>query len=56
MTLNHRTAFFDAIADQWDGWEDLPALEKKLADGLEELGVRADKSSGPSAKPSRRCA
>ena len=42
MTLNHRTAFFDAIADQWDGWEDLPALEKKLADGLEELGVRAD--------------
>jgi len=42
MTENHRTAFFDTIADKWDGWEDLPALERKLADGLEELGVRAD--------------
>ncbi len=42
MTPNDRTAFFDTIADKWDGWEDLPALERKLADGLEELGVRAD--------------
>ena len=42
MTVNHRTDFFDTIADKWDGWEDLPALEKKLADGLGEFGVRAD--------------
>lgn len=42
MTENHRIAFFDTIADKWDGWEDLSALERKLADGLEELGVCAD--------------
>lgn len=42
MTENRRTAFFDSIADKWDGWEDLPTLERKLADGLEELGVCAD--------------
>ncbi|HOU89680.1 MAG TPA: class I SAM-dependent methyltransferase [Polyangiaceae bacterium] len=42
MTLNPRTAFFDGIADQWDGWEDLTALERKLTAGLQELGVEAD--------------
>jgi ubiquinone/menaquinone biosynthesis C-methylase UbiE len=44
MTENHRTAFFDTIADKWDGWEDLPALDKKLAGGLDEFGVRADET------------
>jgi len=42
MTLNPRTAFFDGIADQWDGWEDLDTLERNLATSLEELGVGAD--------------
>ena len=39
MNVNPRTAFFDSIADKWDGWEDLAALDRKLAAGLEELGL-----------------
>ena len=39
MTLNPRTAFFDSIAEKWDGWEDLAVLQRKLAAGLEEFGV-----------------
>ena len=39
MKVNPRTAFFDGIAEKWDGWEDLDSLAKKLGDGLEELGV-----------------
>jgi demethylmenaquinone methyltransferase/2-methoxy-6-polyprenyl-1,4-benzoquinol methylase len=42
MTSNPRAAYFDGIAEKWDGWEDLPALERKLAAGLAELGVRPD--------------
>ncbi len=42
MIPNPRTAFFDGIADQWDGWDDLAALERKLAASLEELGVGMD--------------
>jgi ubiquinone/menaquinone biosynthesis C-methylase UbiE len=41
MSSNPRVAFFDGIADKWDGWEDLPVLERRLAQGLEELGVEA---------------
>jgi len=41
MSLNPRTAFFDGIAEKWDGWEDLPVLDRRLATGLEELGVAA---------------
>jgi len=37
-----RTAYFDSIAERWDGWEDLPALEARLAAGLERLGVGPD--------------
>jgi ubiquinone/menaquinone biosynthesis C-methylase UbiE len=44
MISNPRTAFFDGIADKWDGWEDLPLLAQKLAAGLDELGVGADES------------
>jgi demethylmenaquinone methyltransferase/2-methoxy-6-polyprenyl-1,4-benzoquinol methylase len=44
MSTNPRTAFFDGIADQWDGWEDLDALGRKLAAGLEEVGVCADET------------
>jgi len=39
MTLDAKTAFFDSIADKWDGWEDLPTLATKLAAGLDELAV-----------------
>lgn len=42
MTLNPRIAFFDGIADQWDGWEDLVSLERRLAASLDELGVGAE--------------
>lgn len=37
-----KAAFFDGIAEKWDGWEDLPALAAKLAAGIEELGVGPD--------------
>lgn len=37
-----RAAYFDSIAERWDGWEDLPALEAWLAEGLERLGVGPD--------------
>jgi ubiquinone/menaquinone biosynthesis C-methylase UbiE len=39
MSVNPRAAFFDSIADKWDGWEDLPVLDAKLATELAELGV-----------------
>jgi len=44
MNANPRTEFFDGIAEKWDGWEDLDALARKLATGLEELGVGADET------------
>lgn len=39
-----RRAYFDSIADRWDGWEDLPALEARLASGLEDLGIGPDEA------------
>lgn len=39
-----RAAFFDAIADQWDGWDDLAALARRLAAGLEALGLERDET------------
>jgi len=42
MTVDPRRAYFDDIADRWDGWDDLGALGRRLAAGLEELGVGAD--------------
>jgi demethylmenaquinone methyltransferase/2-methoxy-6-polyprenyl-1,4-benzoquinol methylase len=42
MNPNPRAVFFDGIADKWDGWEDLAALKRKLAIGLDKLGVCAD--------------
>ncbi len=36
---NPRSLYFDGIADQWDGWDDLAALARRLADGLAALGV-----------------
>jgi len=42
MSATIKAAFFDGIADEWDGWEDLDALSRKLARGLDELGVGRD--------------
>ena len=36
--------FFDAIADKWDGWENLPVLFQKLETGLEELQVKQNET------------
>jgi demethylmenaquinone methyltransferase/2-methoxy-6-polyprenyl-1,4-benzoquinol methylase len=44
MSLVAKTAFFDGIAPQWDGWEDLSALGRKLAVRLDELGLGADET------------
>ena len=44
MGTNPRIAFFDGIADKWDGWEDLGALGRKLAAGIDELGVGSDET------------
>ena len=44
MSTNPRAAFFDGIADKWDGWEDLAVLARRLAAGLEELGVGPDET------------
>jgi demethylmenaquinone methyltransferase/2-methoxy-6-polyprenyl-1,4-benzoquinol methylase len=40
MMLNPRIDFFDGIADQWDGWEDLVTLGPRLAAGFRELGIQ----------------
>ncbi len=37
-----RLAFFDSIADTWDGWHDLPALTANLAATFEHFGIRPD--------------
>lgn len=39
MIDDPKAAFFDHIADKWDGWEDLPSLAAKLGAGLDEFGV-----------------
>ena len=39
LTSNPRAAYFDSIARQWDGWEDLHHLAVRLAAGLEEFAV-----------------
>jgi ubiquinone/menaquinone biosynthesis C-methylase UbiE len=44
VNANPKAAYFDEIADQWDGWEDPGALSLKLDAGLEQLGVGADES------------
>ena len=44
MNGNPRAAFFDAIADKWDGWESLDELGRKLADGFDAMGVSPDET------------
>lgn len=39
MIEDPKIAFFDHIADKWDGWEDLPSLAAKLGAGLDEFGI-----------------
>ncbi len=39
MVENGTVAFFDGIAEKWDGWEDLDALRGRLLFGLDEFGV-----------------
>ena len=36
-----RIAFFDSIADKWDSWQNLPALDGKLDAVLAEFGIHA---------------
>jgi ubiquinone/menaquinone biosynthesis C-methylase UbiE len=37
--INAKAGFFDGIADQWDGWDNLEVLGRRLAAGLVEMGV-----------------
>jgi demethylmenaquinone methyltransferase/2-methoxy-6-polyprenyl-1,4-benzoquinol methylase len=39
MKQDPRAAYFDSIAERWDGWEDLPMLESTLAAWLHELAI-----------------
>jgi ubiquinone/menaquinone biosynthesis C-methylase UbiE len=38
--MNPRAAFFDGIADQWDGWDDLDLLGRRMSEGLTRMRVR----------------
>jgi len=38
--VNPRIAFFDAMADNWDSWDDLALLAKRMAAGLSHFGVK----------------
>ncbi|MDD2599626.1 MAG: class I SAM-dependent methyltransferase [Kiritimatiellae bacterium] len=38
--IDGRIAFFDSIADAWDGWHDLPLLEARLQAEFDALGVQ----------------
>jgi len=39
MDSQANAVFFDSIAHQWDGWENLPELRRKLALGLGNLNI-----------------
>jgi ubiquinone/menaquinone biosynthesis C-methylase UbiE len=44
MSTEAIAAFFDGIADRWDGWEDLAALASRLDGGLADLGLTPDEA------------
>lgn len=44
MNGNGRVAYFDGIADKWDGFDDPAALGTRLREGIEELGVGQDET------------
>ncbi len=39
MTDSSLKAYFDSIADEWDGWMDMPRIDSRLDEGLELFGV-----------------
>ncbi|MBN1884413.1 MAG: class I SAM-dependent methyltransferase [Candidatus Krumholzibacteriota bacterium] len=41
MTIDPRRAYFDGIADRWDGWDDLDSPGFTLREGLRGFGVEA---------------
>lgn len=41
---NPRVVHFDAIADKWDGWDDLVLLRQRLESGLAAFGVGPQES------------
>lgn len=41
---NSKSVYFDGIAEAWDGWDDLEALARKFAAGLEAFGVASDET------------
>ena len=42
--MNPRSAFFDAIADKWDSWEDLNRLQRRMATGLARMRLHPDET------------
>jgi demethylmenaquinone methyltransferase/2-methoxy-6-polyprenyl-1,4-benzoquinol methylase len=42
--MNPRAAFFDAIADKWDGWDDLATLARRMSAGLTHMGLGPDET------------
>lgn len=39
MDSQANAAYFDQIAHQWDGWENIPEIRRKLAAGLETMDI-----------------
>ncbi len=39
LVSNPRSVHFDAIADEWDGWDDMVVLGQRLAAGLAAFGM-----------------
>jgi ubiquinone/menaquinone biosynthesis C-methylase UbiE len=37
--ISSKRAYFDGIADQWDGWEDLDEVCRKISSGLAGMGL-----------------
>ena len=44
MSNHAKVAFFDGIAERWDGWECLKSLARNLDHGLQSFGVEADET------------
>lgn len=42
--MNPRSAYFDSIADKWDGWDDLVLLQRRMTAGLDHFGVRPNET------------
>jgi ubiquinone/menaquinone biosynthesis C-methylase UbiE len=43
-SLDAKRGFFDSIAEQWDGWDDLDRLAGNLDAGLAAMGLSADET------------